>query len=78
MIPSSTRWKGTNSPSLSAAYADGKQVKSSTTTKISQTWFASHTGPIAWAIASRCASRRGPRAKASQIPPPKSAPASTA
>jgi hypothetical protein len=78
MIPSSTRWKGVNSATLSAANAAGKPVKRRTITKISQTWLASHTGPIAFAMASRCSSRRGPRAKASHTPPPKSAPASTA
>jgi hypothetical protein len=34
-----------------------KQVNSSTTTRISQTWFASQIGPIASAINARCSSR---------------------
>ena len=44
---------GTNSVSVIDAYASGKQVQSTTKEKISQTWFASHTGPIAWSITAR-------------------------
>ena len=57
-----------------AAKAAGNAVNSSTITKISQTWFASHTGPMARSIAARCAALRGPRASRSSTPPPKSAP----
>jgi hypothetical protein len=49
-----------------------------TTAKISQTWFDSHTGPIASVIAARWAWRRGPEANRSHTPPPKSAPPKTA
>ena len=45
---------------LSAAKTGGKAVKTSTMTKISQTWFASQIGPMAWAIACRCSPARGP------------------
>ena len=44
--------------------ADGKPVQRTTSTKISQTWFASHTGPIAQSISAR---GRWPRS-----PPPAS------
>src|ERR1700716_3461783 len=56
----------------------GKAVNRPVIMKISQTWFASQTGPIASATATRCSAARGPLAKRSQTPPPKSAPASTA
>jgi hypothetical protein len=36
-----------------AANAGGNPENSRTTTRISQTWFASHTGPIAAAMARR-------------------------
>ena len=62
----------------SNANAGGKQVKSSTMARMSQTWFASHTGPIASAMSSRWRSWRGPRASRSHTPPPKSAPPSNA
>ena len=58
----------------SAANAAGKAVNSITTTRISQTWFASQIGAICSAISARCASRPGPRASRSHTPPPKSAP----
>ena len=61
---------------LRAAKAGGKQVNSSTMTMISQTWFASQIGPMASAISARWESRRGPEARRSQTPPPKSAPPS--
>ena len=57
-----------------AANAGGKPVNRMTTTRINQTWFASQTGPIAAAIARRCAAARGPLASRSHTPPPKSAP----
>jgi hypothetical protein len=55
-------------------YAAGNAVKSSTTTTINQTWFASQIGAMELAINSRCSTRRGPLANRSQTPPPKSAP----
>ena len=61
---------GTCSVVMTAEKAAGKPVNSSTITMISQTWFASQTGPIACAISSRWASARGPRASRSQTPAP--------
>ena len=50
-------------------------VQSTTSTKISQTWLASHTGAIECSISVRCrAPRLVPPASRSQIPAPKSAP----
>ena len=47
--------------------------------KTSQTWLASHTGPIEWSITSRGRSpRSAPPATRSQKPAPKSAPPNTA
>ena len=61
------------------AYASGKQVHSTTNTKISQTWLASHTGAIEWSMTSRGRSPRlVPPATRSQKPAPKSAPPKTA
>src|SRR3990172_5334448 len=57
-----------------SAKAGGKAVNSVTTTRMSQTWFVSHTGPIARKIASRCCEARVPLASAVQTPAPKSAP----
>ena len=53
-------------------------MNSRTITKISQTWFASQTGPIAVAMARGARAARAPRASRSHTPPPKSAPARTA
>ena len=61
-----------------AAKVTGNAVKSPTIMKISQTWFASQTGPMAPAIACRWRAARGPLARMSHTPPPKSAPARTA
>ena len=61
-----------------AANANGKATKSTTMTRISQTWFASQMGPMAWTIVSRWARCRGPLASMSHTPPPKSAPAPSA
>ena len=47
-------------------------------TRMSQTWFASQIGPIACSMRSRCSFLRGPVASRSQMPPPKSAPPSSA
>ena len=46
-MPSAAIVSGTNSVSVIDAYASGKQVHSTTNVKMSQTWFASQTGPIA-------------------------------
>ena len=50
-----------NSVEKIEANADPKAVQSTTRTKISQTWLASHTGPIAQSISSRA---RRPRVTA--------------
>jgi len=57
-----------------AANARGNTEKSSTTTRISQTWFASQIGPSARSMSARCSRLRGPDARRSHTPPPKSAP----
>src|SRR2546430_10776574 len=51
----------------SRANAAGKPVKSSTIARMSHTWFASHTGPIACAMRSRWRSLRRPPASSAQI-----------
>jgi len=57
------------------ANASGKQVHSTTSTKINQTWFASQTGPIERSMTARGFSPRAvPPAVRSQNPAPKSAP----
>ena len=75
-IPAIAMLNGTYSATPSAANAGGNAANSAVTTKISQTWFASQTGPIASAINARSRSRAGPRASRSHTPPPKSAPPS--
>jgi 2,3-bisphosphoglycerate-independent phosphoglycerate mutase len=77
-VPGVTPASGTWSAVAMAAKATGKHVNSTTTTTISQTWLASQTGASASAIVSRCSGLRGPRARRSQTPPPKSAPPSSA
>ena len=58
--------------------ASGNAVHSITSTKISQTWLASHTGAIARLIMPATgAPRSAPPAVRSQKPAPKSAPPST-
>ena len=52
-IPSAAIDSGTNSVSVIDANASAKAVHSTTRQKISQTWFASHTGPIEWLITAR-------------------------
>ena len=52
-MPSAARLSGTNSVSMIEPNASGKHVHSTTRTKISQTWFASHTGPIEWSTTAR-------------------------
>src|SRR5690348_594099 len=61
------------------ANARGQPVQSTTSTKMSQTWFASHTGAIDASIKPRAGSpRRELPANRSQKPAPKSAPANNA
>ena len=68
-----------NSVEKMASKADGKPVQRTTSTKISQTWFASHTGPIAQSISARGRRPRSPPpASRLQKPAPKSAPPKTA
>ena len=43
-IPKAAIVSGTNSVRVIDAYASGKQVHSTTKTKINHTWLASHTG----------------------------------
>ena len=76
-MPTSIRDTGMWSTVMMRANTGEKQVKASTTARISQTWLASQIGPIAWAMTSRCRPRRGPRASRSHTPPPKSAPPSS-
>ena len=78
-MPSAARLSGMNSVEKIASNADEKPVHSTTRTKISQTWLASHTGPIAQSMSSR--GRRpasGPPASRLHRPAPKSAPPKTA
>ena len=78
-MPSAARVSGTNIVRVMDAYASGKQVHSSTKTKISQTWLASQTGAMAWSMTSRGRRPRLlPPATRSQNPAPKSAPPKTA
>ena len=68
-----------NSVEKTDSKADGKPVQKTTSTKISHTWFASQTGPIAQSISARGRLPRSPPpASRLQNPPPKSAPPNTA
>ena len=59
--------------------ATGKAVQKTTSTKMSHTWLASHTGPIELSTRVRTRRPRPPRPPSgSQTPAPKSAPARTA
>ena len=78
-MPRAARVSGTNSVSVIDANASGKPVQSTTSVKMSQTWLASHTGPIEWAMTARGRSpASAPPATRSQKPAPKSAPPNTA
>src|SRR5262245_40291390 len=78
-IPSAAIVSGTNTVSVIEAYASGKHVHSTTQVKISHTWLASHTGPIARSSTARGRDpRAAPPAIRSQNPAPKSAPPNTA
>jgi len=77
-IPSAARLSGMKSVEKIEANASENPVHSTTSTKISQTWFASQTGPMAQSINSRTRRARSPRPAARlQKPPPKSAPPNT-
>ena len=78
-MPSAARLSGMNSVEKIASNADEKPVQSTTSTKISHTWLASQTGPIAQSISSRGRRPRSPPpASRLQKPAPKSAPPKTA
>jgi hypothetical protein len=79
ITPSATSVSGMYRVEAIDANSGGNAVHISTRTKISQTWLASHTGPIECSIsARRPAPRRVVPASRSQAPAPKSAPASRA
>ena len=68
-----------NSVDMIDAKAVGKAVHSTTSTKISHTWLASQTGPIAQSIRARGRLPRSPPpASSDHRPAPKSAPPNTA
>ena len=78
-MPSAASVSGTNKVSVIDANASENAVHSTTRQKISQTWFASQTGPIEWSMSARGRSpRSAPPAMRSQNPAPKSAPPKTA
>ena len=68
-IPSAARLSGMNSVEKIASNAGEKPVQRTTRTKISQTWLASQTGPIAESISSR--GRRPLAAAGQQAPEPR-------
>jgi len=79
MMPSATAVSGMYSVDATAANTSGTAVHRITTTKISQTWLASQTGPMTRSMSPRCADPRcAPPANRSQNPPPKSAPPNSA
>ena len=79
IIPKAARVSGTYSVDATGVNPAGNPVHSTTSTKISQTWLASQTGPIACSITARWgAPRRVPPARRSQMPAPKSAPPNSA
>src|SRR5262245_39786382 len=62
-IPSAASVSGTNSVRVIDANASENAVQSTTRQKMSQTWFASQTGPIEWSTSARgFAPRSGPPA----------------
>ena len=77
-MPTAAAKSGTYKVEVTEPKATGKAVQNTTKTKISQTWLASQTGPIAILIIPRTrAPRRAPPAVRSQKPAPKSAPPRT-
>jgi hypothetical protein len=79
MIPSAARKSGIESVEKIEPNATGNAVHTITSTKISQTWLASHTGLIERSIMARTPPPRSvPPAVRSQKPAPKSALPSTA
>src|SRR5919197_484599 len=79
MIPMPAMKSGIDSVDVIDANAVGNAVQQITSTKTSQTWLVSQTGPIAWCACSRISFARSPWPPQScQKPAPKSAPPSTA
>ena len=79
MIPIAARKSGIERVEVTDPKATGNAVQKITSTKISQTWLASHTGESDCLTSPRTrAPRRAPPAVRSQKPPPKSAPPSSA
>ena len=75
MTPKATAVSGTESVAMIAANAEGNAVHTTTRAKMSQTWLASHTGPIECSMRARWrAPDSAPPATRSQSPAPKSAP----
>ena len=74
MIPTAARKSGIASVEAIEPNASGNAVQSTTSTKMSHTWLASHTGLIERLMRLRSPSSRAVR---SQMPTPKSAPPST-
>ena len=68
-MPNAASESGTNSVSVIDANASGNPVHSTTRQKMSQTWFASHTGPIAWLMTCRGAPPLH-RATGGEVPEP--------
>ena len=66
--------RGTNRAVDRTAKALGNAVNRTTTATMTQTWFVSQTGPMAWTMRRFRASALGPWFSSSQTPPPKSAP----
>jgi hypothetical protein len=78
MMPSAAMKRGIVSVDISEPKATGKAVQTITSTKMSQTWLASHTGLMErWTIPRMRPPREAPPAVRSQKPAPKSAPPST-
>ena len=77
-IPSAARLIGMKRVDMIDPKASEKAVHRTTSTKISQTWFASQTGPIDQSMSSRARSPRSPREASAQKPAPKSAPPKSA
>ncbi len=79
IMPNAAIVSGAYSVEATGVKPAGNPVHSTTSTKISQTWLASHTGPIACSITARWrAPPLVPPASRSQMPAPKSAPAKSA
>ena len=67
MMPSAPSVSGMYNVDATAANAGGKPVQRTTSTKISQTWLASHTGPMECSI-SAAGGRPAPAVAGEQVP----------